>query len=789
MSKSDCHPACKSGGICESYCGLNGYCCRQGSNDCNLPAQAAASSDTYTCVRKSIKPTGLSPNNEQYVASVTVISNGCSSDFISSTGHTCSDYINEKWCQDNGKLGENWNTSWGQFATWKSPIDGKTAWSCPECGCNTRPGYSPDNTIPTALSDYIHPDSEFDDQYNIGYTNAFGVGFADGSEGKPAQDNLRQNFNDSKSAKYVLGYENGYRLGYQQGYIQYIQTENIYQHGYKLGYNRGKYQAEEGQRYNPNTVQHSQLNQLGQQGYNYGYEQGYINMVLKNNATALRKYQEGYAQGHSYGKIQGSKGLDYNAQHEVVSEKTQQYQYGFRHGYKHGYRILSQHIANIYKRGYETGKKQGIADGQDDVQFTTTTVSENSQYQQGYQHGYEVGYQEGYYQRSIGTNDAVKKDNTYYKGYKSGFTEAQKHAFTGDNYTHGVLINTENTQMQTGFLNGYERGYAQFYNAMYTDDGNGFTTGYHDGYQTGYQQGRSDNSYSFGDHPQKTDQYISGFRIGYKNGYHAGSLDAVDHTESYHQHYNKAFRLGLLNGQANHVFNFPNPSFGDENYQTAIAEYHGFQYGYIKGQSRYTGLSGKSEYYQGYIQGHAAGTSDLQQNADYSISTALASVDKFQLQYQAGYSHGYTAGYISGMNANPASDTSYGQGFNQGKINGENDGRTGLMYNMRSESGDSQFNIGYEHAYRTSYRPAFENAKSFYQQGYSLGKIDGQLDGFSIAEYLPRPQSDNNEYRKGYYFGYTEAYHRELGIAALYLPSQISLNSYHVYRNGKGRHS
>lgn len=81
VSTTDCLSEClDKGGLCESYCGLNGYCCRQGWDDCGRSAQAVASSDSYTCVGKGNKPNGINPNNEDYISTVVVVSNGMSND-------------------------------------------------------------------------------------------------------------------------------------------------------------------------------------------------------------------------------------------------------------------------------------------------------------------------------------------------------------------------------------------------------------------------------------------------------------------------------------------------------------------------------------------------------------------------------------------------------------------------------------------------------------------------------------------------------------------------------------
>ena len=67
----------------------------------------------------------------------------CDSNWKSYNGKGCKDYIDEKFCTENGTYGDGWMSKWGKFDKW-SDARGRTALVCPQCGCveGIKPGMS-----------------------------------------------------------------------------------------------------------------------------------------------------------------------------------------------------------------------------------------------------------------------------------------------------------------------------------------------------------------------------------------------------------------------------------------------------------------------------------------------------------------------------------------------------------------------------------------------------------------------------------------------------------------------
>ena len=110
-------------------------------------------------------------------------------------------------------------------------VDGKTAWSCPECGCNDRPGtVKIENATEIIATNPSHPDGKISEDYNRGYSDGYKKGLKNSFDGEYTVFGI----SDDKSVNYNRGFQNGHLKGFEEGQ-KTLQFTNYYQKGFNEG--------------------------------------------------------------------------------------------------------------------------------------------------------------------------------------------------------------------------------------------------------------------------------------------------------------------------------------------------------------------------------------------------------------------------------------------------------------------------------------------------------------------------------------------------------------------------
>lgn len=235
------------------------------------------------------------------------------------------------------------------------------------------------------------------------------TGYRDGSNNRPCQPSMPDDF----IGEYWKKYEEKYFIGWQQGYKQYL--ANLHKNSpseskeFQAGFDKGFEDATKKISFSPQNFRSNDFTN----GYQTGYSEG------KNLSE---NYDVGYRDGHKEGYDDGLADLTRNnGDFDRLPPSKRIYWAAYREGYDHGQKLAKTHQApaskiSDHEKGYYLGYFSGSI-GSSIRSSSARNIIDKHSFETGLAIGWTKGFEE-FFLRSPST--AITNENAYWLGYSEG---------------------------------------------------------------------------------------------------------------------------------------------------------------------------------------------------------------------------------------------------------------------------------------------------------------------------------------------------------------------------------